>query len=180
MHFGVTWSGASRVPEIVSDTGPILHLHEIDRLPLLTTLSPLNIPDLVQAELGLYGIPMADLVKAGIEVTVTPVAEPIWREILLIPGFTRIQPADAQVFAIARSCSFQVLTLTDDLALRKLLEREGATVVGSIGLLIRGYRDGRLTRAALEKCIDDLLGKSTLHLSRAFRSYVRQLVEELP
>jgi predicted nucleic acid-binding protein len=123
---------------------------------------------------------LAELAKAGIEINVVPVAESIWKEILLIPDLSRIQPADAQVFAVARDRSFQVIALTDDLALRKLLEREGATVVGSIGLLIRGYRDGRLTRDALDKCIDDLLGKSTLHLSRAFRSYVRQLVEELP
>jgi len=168
------------VPETVSDTGPILHLHEIGRLSLLTALSPLKIPNLVQAELSLYKIHAAELMKAGIEITVIPVAEPIWKEILLTPGFSRIQPADAQVFAVARTSAFHVLVLTDDLALRNLLERDGATVAGSFGLLIRAYRDGRLNRETLERSVDDLLEKSTLHLSQAFRSYVRQLLEELP
>jgi predicted nucleic acid-binding protein len=168
------------VPETVSDTGPILHLREIGRLPLLAPLSPLVIPDLVQAELDVYDIPAAEMAKAGAELTVVPVAEPIWKEILLMSGFSRIQPADAQVFAVARSSSSDVLVLTDDLALRKLLERDGATVVGSFGLLIRAYRDGRLNRNTLERSVDDLLERSTLHLSRVFRSYIRQLIEELP
>lgn len=78
MRCGAMWSGAFGVPETVSDTGPILHLHEIGRLPLLALLSPLEIPDLVRAELDLYNIPSAELEKAGIELTVIPVAEPIW------------------------------------------------------------------------------------------------------
>lgn len=66
------------------------------------------------------------------------------------------------------------------LSLRQLLESNGAMVVGSVGLLIRGYRDDRLDLDTLKTSIDDLLERSTLHLSQAFRSYVRQLVEELP
>lgn len=175
------WSGASRVPETLSDTGPILHLQEIGRLPFLTTVSPLNIPELVQVELGFYQIHPADLARAGLEVSVIPVVESAWKEILfLTPELSRIQPADAQVFVVARSHSFQVLTLTDDLTLRKLLEQEGTTVVGTVGLLIKAYREGKVDRDALERCVDDLFDRSTLHLSRGFRAYVRQLVRELP
>ena len=148
------------MPEAVSDTGPILHLHEIGRLPLLGTLSPLQIPELVGTELDFYRIGPAELERAGIELTVVPIAEPEWKKILLTPGFSRIQAADAQVFAVARSHSFRVLVLTDDLALRRLLEGEGATVAGTLGLLIRTYRAGRLTRGALEGCVDDLLERS--------------------
>lgn len=180
MRCGGTWSGASGVPETISDTGPILHLREIGRLPLLATLSPLNVPELVLAELSFYGIHPAELATAGVELVVSPVAEPVWKEILLTPGLPRIHPADAQVFAMARSGSFQGLVLTDDLALRTLLEREGAIVAGSIGVLIRAYRDGGLDHDLLERCVEDLLEQSTLHLSPAFRAYVRQLVTELP
>ena len=167
------------MPETISDTGPILHLQEIGRLPLLTAVSPLTLPDLVREELGSYSIHLTDLAKAGLDVVVVPVAESVWTEVLLAPEFSQIQPADAQVFALAQSHSFQALTLTDDLALRKLLEREGAPVVGTIGLLIRAYREGKLDRNALDQCIDDLFDRSTLHLSQGFRTYVRQLVKEL-
>jgi predicted nucleic acid-binding protein len=180
MRCGATWSGACGVPEAVSDTGPILHLREIGQLPLLARLSPLSVPDLVLSELSFYGIHPAELMTAGFEVTVIPVAEPVWREILRAPGFSQIQPADAQVFAVARSRSFQGLVLTDDLALRRLLESEGALVVGSFGVLIRAYRDGRMARDLLERCVENLLENSTLHLSQAFRSYVRRLLAELP
>jgi len=91
------WRGAFGVPETVSDTGPILHLHEIGRLPLLAPFSPLAIPNLVQTELDLYDIFAAELARSGIELTVIPVAEPIWKEILGFPGFSRIH-------VLQRSC----------------------------------------------------------------------------
>jgi predicted nucleic acid-binding protein len=179
MLSGAMWSGGSGVPETISDTGPILHLQEIDQLPFLAIVSPLGIPGLVRAELAAYQIHLADLEKAGLEVVVHSVLESEWQEVLLTPELSRIQPADAQVFVLARSRSFQPLTLTDDLALRKLLEGEGVTVVGTIGLLIRTYREGKVDRNTLERCIDDLFDRSTLHLSRGFRVYVLQLVKEL-
>lgn len=168
------------MPETISDTGPILHLQEIGRLPLLTSVAPLILPELVREELASYSILWIDLIQAGLDVVAVSVADSVWMEILLTPELSQIQPADAQVFALARSHSFQALTLTDDLALRNLLEREGAPVVGTIGLLIRAYREGQLDRNALDRCIDDLFDRSTLHLSQGFRAYVRQLVKDLP
>ncbi|HBL32119.1 MAG TPA: hypothetical protein DD490_35300, partial [Acidobacteria bacterium] len=89
------WSGAFGVPEPVSDTGPVLHLREIGKLPLLAAFSPLSVPDLVLSELRFYGIQPAELLTAGLELSVIPVAEPVWRDILRAPGFAQIQPADA-------------------------------------------------------------------------------------
>ena len=70
--------------------------------------------------------------------------------------------------------------LTDDLALRRALEARGATVAGSVGLLIRGYSSKKLDRAELEKSIDSLIETSPLYLSPAFKVYLRKLVSDLP
>jgi len=45
---------------------------------------------------------------------------------------------------------------------------------------VRAYKTGRLTRAQLENTVEALFTNSTLHLSRAFRAYVRQLLIGLP
>ena len=61
--------GACRVPETISDTGPILHLQEIDRLSTLATVAPLLLPDLVVEELGRHGVTAARLTEARIDFT---------------------------------------------------------------------------------------------------------------
>jgi predicted nucleic acid-binding protein len=68
---------------------------------------------------------------------------------------------------------------TDDLKREGMLEQEGASVVGSVGLLIRAYTSGKMDRDRLERSMDALLNNSTLHLSRPFRTYIRKLIAEL-
>ncbi len=104
--------------------------------------------------------------------------EGAWQAALRSAEPVRIQPADAQVFALAQADRFQSLVLTDDLALRRLLESHGCTVVGSVGVLIRTHVSGLFRREELERSIEDLFEVSTLHWSPAFRAYVRQLLEE--
>jgi len=111
------------VPETISDTGPILHLHEIGRLAALAPLSPLRISNIVWAELQTHGVRADHLRAVSVGFDVVDVAEFVWKEIISAAGMPRIQPADAQTFALARSHQFRTLTLTDDLALRRLLER---------------------------------------------------------
>lgn len=172
-------SGASSVPEALSDTGPVLHLHEIEALRGLIPFSPLQFPELVWEELRARGIVAALLRAAGIDPSVSAVEEGVWQAVLRLAEPVRIQPADAQVFALAQAGGFQALVLTDDLALRRLLESHGCTVVGSVGVLIRAHVSGVLRREELERSIDDLFEVSSLHWSSAFRAYVRQLLEEM-
>jgi predicted nucleic acid-binding protein len=167
------------VPEAISDTGPILHLQEIARLPTLSLVAPLLLPDLVVEELGRHGVTAAWLADAGIDFTVQEVEPLLWRQVLrdVTP---QIQPADAQVFSLARESGFRSLVLTDDLALRRLWEGHGSQVAGTVGILIRAYTVQLISRNDLENAFDALFGTSTLHLGRAFRSYLRHLLSDLP
>lgn len=66
--------------------------------------------------------------------------------------------------------------LTDDMELRKALESRGHEAVGSIGVAVRAYKVGKLTREGLEDLIDDLFSRSSLHLSKGFRQFVRDML----
>lgn len=180
MRCGRMSSGACEVAETLSDTGPPLHLHEISRLALLTAVHPLVFPELVWQELRNRGLSAPVFTEAGIESDIRSVDEEAWKLALAAAHPFRIQPADAQVFTLASANSFQSLVLTDDLALRKALEARGATVTGSVGLLVRGYSSRQLDRRELEMAIDSLVETSTLHLSPAFRIYLRKLIAGLP
>lgn len=178
MRSGGTSSGASRVPETVSDTGPVLHLQEIGKLAILAILAPLLLPDLVVEELAVRGTRIDRLREQGIPFTVLTVDPLAWREVLrdIAP---HIQPADAQVFTLVRDRGFSPLALTDDLALRRLLETHGGLVVGTVGILLRAYGQSLISRSDLSAAFEDLFHSSSLHLSSAFRSYLRKLLADL-
>jgi len=52
-------------------------------------------------------------------------------------------------------------------------------VIGSVGLLVRTYNKALMARADLDHAINALFDESTLHLSSAFRGYVRKLINDL-
>ena len=166
------------MPEAVSDTGPVLHLQEIGQLTALATVTPLILPDLVVEELAARGVEIDPLREKGLLVTVFPVDPRVWKKVLrdIAP---HIQPADAQVFTLVRDHGFRLLALTDDLALRRLLEMHGALVVGTVGILLRAYGQGLISRNDLDAFFEDLFHRSSLHLSSAFRAYLRKLLADL-
>lgn len=166
--------------EAISDTGPVLHLHEIGRQAILSIFQRLIIPDLVADELRTYGLDPVQLGIAGLTCSVVLVPTKEWQAVVQAPKAPAIQPADAQVFVLAQANQFQQPVLTDDLTLRRHLEAHGAVAVGSVGVLVRAYSIGQLQRAELEEAVDALFYRSTLHMSRAFRAYVRQLLTSLP
>ena len=165
--------------EAISDTGPLLHLREIGRLDALGVFDRLLVPGSVADELHTYGLKLDEAVP-GVSVALVPVSEEQRNQALAENNGAPVHPADAEVFVLAREDGFLRTVLTDDLALRRLLEAYGATVTGSVGVLVRAFKLGRLNRHDLDSAIDALFDASTLHLSQAFRAYVRQMLADLP
>lgn len=88
----------------------------------------------------------------------------------------KVHKTDLAVAALSVRLSPDVV-LTDDLELRKGLEAQSFTVVGSIGILVRAFKAGRLTKAELRNSFDRLFDGSTLYLSKGFAVYVREFLD---
>jgi len=162
--------------DAIADTGPILHLSEIGQTRCLNIFHALIIPDLVAQELRVLQL---DLARLNVTVNLVTVADSEWKPIITGIGKGALHPADAQVFVLARSRHYQEPILTDDLVLRRRLENAGATVVGSLGILVRAYSSGQLDRSELDNAVNLLFNVSTLHASRAFQVYVQQMLKDL-
>ncbi|MHB9126573.1 MAG: hypothetical protein ACYC4F_11600 [Armatimonadota bacterium] len=155
----------------VSDTGPILHLGEIDRLDELKQFDKVAVSDVVRAELRRHGM------FAAAETALSDILEVHrvrLREITAqrgaLSGFM-LHRADLSVAALASRLASDVV-LTDDLELRKALESHGALVVGSIGVLFRSFRNGHLSKDELRAVLESLFDDSTLYLSKGLKAYV--------
>jgi predicted nucleic acid-binding protein len=112
----------------VADTGPLIHLAEIDSLQLLTTIDQLLIPETVYAELEEGGIPpeLSDLEWERIEVV-----EPI-------ESSTELDAGERAALTVALERD-NVVFLTDDLAAREFAHERNIEVHGSIGIIALAY-----------------------------------------
>ena len=163
---------------IVADTGPLLHLSEIGQEKQLRIFELVIISDQVRLELERTGVFHSVETVLGNLLVVENVTQPeLDAQDLALSSF-RLHQADLSVAVLAKRIRPK-LVLTDDLALRKALETYGYLVVGSIGILIRGFESGTLTKGELRKYLNDLLDGSTLYLSKGIYTYIQKLMDSL-
>ncbi len=163
----------------VTDTEPVLHLSQIGQIVTLRLFAPLIVSDWVRVELERHRVwdELASAIGANLRVEIVTVQE--------IEAFrteaglrATLSDADASVGVLARRYPNAVV-LTDDLPLRKALERQGVTVVGSIGVLFRAYAEGLLNKSALKQAIEQLFTGSSLYLSEGLKRRVLKRLHPL-
>jgi predicted nucleic acid-binding protein len=164
--------------EALSDTGSILHLYEIAQLDCLKVFSELVLPPLVASELDRFGFTKAQFPTEP-KFTITPVLPQRLQQTLAQLPAPPIHAADAEVFILAEERDFAQVVLTDDLALRRHLERHGNIVVGSVGILVRAYRRHFMNRNALDQPMTELFNTSSLHASPAFQKDIYNFLNGL-
>jgi len=161
----------------VADTGPVLHLAEIGCLRLFELFERLLISQQVRAELRALSVLSRAITILGERLRIEEVLPYEISEAQRNAADFKLQKADLSVIALAHKVSPNIV-LTDDLRLRKALESQRFTVVGSVGVLVRAFRMGLINRAELEDAVDRLLDDSSLYTSSVFRSLVRGIIDD--
>lgn len=162
----------------VVDTGPLLHLTEIQQTPLLATFQTLLITPQVEQELIRLHVHPSLMQHLPTGLTVVPIRAEVWEEQQRRLAAFRVQPADISVAALAAQHSPDMV-LTDDMELRKGLEAQGYRITGSIGILIRAFQQGRIPKAKLHALLDQLFDDSSLYLSHNFYLRAKNFINQL-
>ncbi len=68
------------------------------------------------------------------------------------------------------------IAITDDMDLRKQIESSGRTVIGTVGILFKAYKQGTLDGNMLRNLVDLLFNDSSLYLSSAFKKKVLSMI----
>jgi predicted nucleic acid-binding protein len=162
---------------VVTDTGPLLHLHQAGAVELLGWLGEVHATPIVWRELQRHAP------------TFAPSGLPAWLK-LCQPSSTAIlqalewvnarmlDPGEAEALAHAME-SRADLFLTDDAAARALAESLGLEVRGSLGVILRASAGGHLDHAASLRVFSNLELRSTLWMSAKVKTAVRDAISEI-
>jgi len=138
----------------VSDTGPLIHLAEIESLGLLSVCDTVYIPETVYEELQHSGVPdgFADVSYTLVEASIQSDTD-------------QLDPGERAAIAVANSRD--AVLLTDDLEARKSASERGIEVHGSIGIIALGYTQGRIEKSEAASLMRSLQSETSLFVTDA-------------
>lgn len=162
------------MPEVVSNTSPIQYLYQADLLGVLPDLyGSVTVPVAVALELAegrARGVALPDLGSLS-WVTVRSVRQPA-----LLPLVTDLGPGEREVLALGAETPGSLILLDDALA-RRHARFLGLALTGTLGVLLKARRSGRIGPIAP---ILDRLDSLRFRLDATTRSSVLKLAGELP
>jgi predicted nucleic acid-binding protein len=146
----------------VADTGPLIHLAEINCLSFLEIFEDLHIPEGVWEEADRPPTIRQELVFAKRHVLQPEDLARFTAE----HGLEKLQAGERESLLLCSQLAVPVL-LTDDLAVREAAKALGLTPAGSLGVIARAHQMGLISRNAAERHLKDLQTASSLFVTQA-------------
>jgi predicted nucleic acid-binding protein len=162
---------------VVTDTGPLLHLHQVGAMPVLAHLGSGQVTPTVFSELQRHAPSFA---ISGLPAWLS-LAQPSATAILQASQWVNAQvlhAGEAEALAYARETRADMF-LTDDTAARTMGESLGIHVRGSLGVLLFAAASGHLDKAECLQILSDLEQHSTLWMSAKVKASVRLAVSQI-
>jgi predicted nucleic acid-binding protein len=159
----------------VTDAGPLIHLAEIGCLNILSIFGNLHVPEAVWSETVECGrTPGEDLLKSSKVKRHTIPQEDI-------TGFIEknnlkdLHSGECECLYLSRQIDIPIL-LTDDLAVREAAKQLKLFPVGSLGIVAKAYRQGKIPMADAQRHMLDLYEVSSLFVTKVI---VEMAIEQL-
>ncbi|MEK6924648.1 MAG: hypothetical protein AABW71_00235 [Nanoarchaeota archaeon] len=154
----------------ISDTGPVIHLNEINLTSALDVFSSIFIPLEVSHELQKYKINLPKKIKVR-------ELEGLSKDIVKI--LTNEYDLD-----IGESCAISLALqekadyfLTDDLEARETAKKYKLEVHGTVGIILRAFKEKIIDRKTAITRINDLHEKSTLFITKDLIKNIIEAIE---
>ena len=129
----------------VADTGPILHLAEIDSLNALDIFSKIFIPDEVHSELRKKEVAIPKKIK------VVQLKKEFKDKVKILTNQYDLDPGESEAISLFLQEKMNYF-LTDDLGARQVAKEFNIEVHGTAGIILRSFREGIIDKkTALNK-----------------------------
>ena len=148
----------------VSNAGPLIHLSEIEKFELLKVFTKIYIPGKVYEGVCIEGMPGEREVSNAENIEVLSVSK---EEIEKVSNEIDSKLEDGELEALTVCNRLKVkLFLTDDLDARDAGKQLGFEVHGSVGVIVRAYREGLIDLKMAKMALEDLYSISKLFVTR--------------
>ncbi len=150
--------------KIVCDSGPIIHLDELNCLHLLEDFQEVLIPDAVQKEIKRYR-PLS-LSKLSVPFVFSPGNISDNARLLTLCRVFSLDVGEIEALSLMEK-NPQALFLTDDASARMVAEQMGFRVHGTIGILVRAIRRSQMEAKEVLSLLKEIPSKTTLFIKRS-------------
>lgn len=162
---------------VVTDTGPLLHLHQVGVVDLIANLGEVHVTPQVWSELQRHApdfrrTESPSWLKFIIPSEAAHQQATEWRQARLLDA------GEAEALAYAKEIHAD-LFLSDDTAARIMGESLGVHVRGSLGVVLYLAATGVLGQSKAVKVLEDLEHQSTLWMSAKVRSAARSALNKI-
>lgn len=156
--------GASRLI-VICDAGPLIHLAEISGLSLLSIFETLHIPDAVWSEtVERSRVSSEDLWKLNVVQRHALPQESI-AQFVQTNRLANLHNGERECLYLCHKINIATL-LTDDLAVRDAAKRLNLQPVGSLGVVVRAYKEGLISLIKAEQLMLELYTVSSLFVTK--------------
>lgn len=162
---------------VVTDTGPLLHLHQIGASVLLAQLGVVQVTPTVWSELLRHAPSFAVEGTATWLIISQPSASAIIQATRWVNS-QMLHAGEAEALAFAKESHADIF-LTDDTAARTLGESLGLQVRGSLGVVLFAAVSGHLKHAECSQMLDALEKHSTLWMSEKVKIAARNALTKI-
>ncbi len=163
--------GNEEVRIAVADAGPLIHLSEIGGHTLLHVFNAIHIPHAVWLETGKH----SKNISENIRLTSHNLPKAQVSGFVNEEGLEKLHSGEMECLYLCKQLNLSIL-LTDDLAVRNAAKSLQITPVGSLGIVIKAYKNDKITLAEAECYINDLYDISSLFVTRTI---VELVIKEL-
>lgn len=164
--------GVCMVSRVVSNTGPLIHLIEIDLFKSLNIFKEIYIPEEVKNELKKNKIIIhSKKIKViNLKAKFKDIAE------ILVNKFS-LDLGEAQATALALQEKVDCF-ITDDLEARTVANTYNIEVHGTVGIILRAFREKLINKKMAIKKVNELYTNSSLFITKDIINYITQSINK--
>lgn len=157
--------------KVVSNTGPVLHLSEISLVEIFKLFKKVYVPNMVAEELKRHQIPLSSKIK------ILPLSAKNKDHVKILTNQYDLDEGESAAIALSLQEKADYF-LTDDLEARKVANKYHVEVHGTVGIILRAFREKLIDKKrALEK-IDELHKKSSLFITLDLINKIKDAIIE--
>lgn len=159
----------AKIDRAVLDAWPLIHLSQIDAYDILKVVKKIIIPQGVLEEIKLGSIKLANIKVVDLSSESKDISKVLSEKYSLGLG-------ESQVIALAKQENIKFI-FTDDMDARTVAKSYWFEVHGTIGLALKAFKEGIITKGRAISVVNDLDKKSTLFLTTDLIKYILNEIE---